>query len=254
MAPHVIPKADPRQKELVAQVDAATGALMRAILTHPDFQALEAAWRSVFFLLQRLETGVELKLYAIDITREEMRDATSSGHPQLIAREGWSAAVCLHFFLPHSGRLRHAGKPCGLARKAGGPLLAGMDPRLMGCESMAATPDPDDWKHRLDEPGWRAWQELRRPSRRLLARPGDAAHSVAPAIRARHFGGRGVRVRRDARAARPRSVSLGAAPGSPWCVCWGRRSTLAAGKCIPECATSSTACRCTIIGWMASRG
>jgi len=161
VAPHVIPKADPRQDELVAQVDAASGALMRAILSHPQFQALEAAWRSVFFLLQRLETGVELKLYLIDITREEMLEATGSGHPQLIAREVWSAAACLHSFRATPEDCAALASLAGLARKAGGPLLAGIDPRLMGCESMAATPDPDDWKTPLDEPSLKAWRELR---------------------------------------------------------------------------------------------
>ena len=145
----------------MAQVDAASSALMRAILGHPQFQALEAAWRSVFFLLQRLDTGLELKLYLIDITREEMLDATSSGHPQLIAREGWSAAACLHSFQPTPEDFAVLASLAGLARTAGGPLLAGMDPRLMGCESMAATPDPDDWKSPLEERSAQAWRELR---------------------------------------------------------------------------------------------
>ena len=161
VAPHLISKPDPRQDEFLAQVDAATGALMRAILSHPRYQALEAAWRSVFFLLQRLETGVELKLYLIDITREEMLEATSSGHPQLIAREGWSAAACLHSFSPTEQDCAALGSLAGLARKSGGPLLAGIDPRLMGCESLAATPDPDDWRHPLDELSRQAWRQLR---------------------------------------------------------------------------------------------
>jgi type VI secretion system protein ImpC len=161
VAPHVIPRAGPRQEELVAQVDSATGALMRAILGHPQFQALEAAWRSVFFLLQRLETGTQLKLYAIDITREEMLEATSSGHPQLIAREGWSVAACLHPFFPTEQDCAALASLAGLARKAGGPLLAGMHPRLMGCESMAATPDPGDWDRPLDGRSLQAWRELR---------------------------------------------------------------------------------------------
>src|ERR1039458_5663992 len=81
VTPHLTPKGDPRQDELVGQVDAATGAVLRAILGHPDFQALEAAWRSIFFLLQRVETGVDLKLYLIDLTREELMEAARAGRP-----------------------------------------------------------------------------------------------------------------------------------------------------------------------------
>jgi type VI secretion system protein ImpC len=62
------------------------------------------------------------------------------------------------FFLPDERGLRRL---AGLARKAGGPLLAGIHPRLMGCESMAATPDPDDWKQPLDEVCRHAWRQLR---------------------------------------------------------------------------------------------
>jgi type VI secretion system protein ImpC len=132
---------------------------MRAILGHPGFQALEAAWRSVFFLLQRLETGVQLKLYLIDVTRDELLDAALLRRP--LARDGWSAAACLHSFAPAENDCTALAGLAVLAREAGGPVLAGIHPRLMGCESMAATPDPDDWKRPLDEPSLRAWRQLR---------------------------------------------------------------------------------------------
>jgi type VI secretion system protein ImpC len=159
--PHIIPKPEARQQDLVAQVDAATSALMRAILHHPHFQELEAAWRAIFFLLQRVEITVERKLYLIDITREEMLEATRAGLPQLIAREGWSAAACLHSFQPAEEDYQALTVLAGLARKSGGPLLAGMHPRLMGCESIAATPDPGDWNQPLDEGSMLAWRQLR---------------------------------------------------------------------------------------------
>jgi type VI secretion system protein ImpC len=197
VAPHVVPKADPRQEELVAQVDAATGALMRAILGHPRFQALEAAWRSVFFLLQRLETGAELKLYAIDITREEMLEATGSGHPQLIAREGWSAAACLHSFFPSEQDCAALARLAGLARKAGGPRIHGRYTRSGRLGPPA----------RRSEPTGVAGTS--RPSGCPLDRPRDAANTPAPALRTRHFGGRVFRLRRDAAAAGPRSLPLG---------------------------------------------
>jgi type VI secretion system protein ImpC len=159
VTPHLTPKADPRQDELVGQVDAATGAVLRAILGHPDFQALEAAWRSIFFLLQRLETGVELKLYLMDLTREELMEAARAGRPP--ARDGWSVAACLDCFSPGERDCGVLAGLAGIARQAGGPLLAGMDPRLMGCESIAATPDPDDWEKPLDKADAEAWRQLR---------------------------------------------------------------------------------------------
>jgi len=106
-----------------------------------------------------VETGVDLKLNLVDITREELVEAALSGLAP--CREGWSVAACLHAFSPSEADCAVLARLAGIARQAGGPLLAGIHPRLMGCESMAATPDPDDWKQPLDAAGLAAWQRLR---------------------------------------------------------------------------------------------
>lgn len=72
VAPHLAPQIDSQRDELIADVDAATTEIMRAILHHPNFQSLEAAWRALHFLTSRLETGVELKIYLLDLSREEL--------------------------------------------------------------------------------------------------------------------------------------------------------------------------------------
>ena len=61
--PYVVAGTDPQQPELVALVDEATGAHMRAILHHPQFQTVEAAWRAVYFLVRRLETELGVRLF-----------------------------------------------------------------------------------------------------------------------------------------------------------------------------------------------
>ena len=245
VAPHIVPKADPRQHELVAQVDAAASSLLRAILGNPHFQALEAAWRSVFFLLQRLETGVDLKLYLIDVTCEEMMEAALDGHPQLIARDGWSVAACLHSFSPTERDCAALETLAGLARKSGGPILAGIDPRVMGCKSIAETPDPDDWNQALDEAAQRAWQKLRKhPDARWIG-------LAMPRILLRLPYGRAT--------SEIDSFEFEEMPippvheaylwGSPAvaCVC------LLGRACAPDCATGWMACRSTITVWMANR-
>lgn len=83
VAPHLAPRPDPQLPQLIAQVDAAAGNMMRAVLHHKDFRALEAAWRAVFFLVRRLETGTDLKLYLLDISKAELgEDLRRSGHPR----------------------------------------------------------------------------------------------------------------------------------------------------------------------------
>ena len=70
--PHIVPNIEPQQAKIISSVDAATAEFMRMVLHHPDFQALESAWRSVYFLTSRLETDEKLKLYLIDISKDEL--------------------------------------------------------------------------------------------------------------------------------------------------------------------------------------
>ncbi len=70
--PHVVPDIEPQQNRIIASIDAATSEFMRMILHDPDFLAIESAWRSVHFLISRLETDEKLKLYLIDISKDEL--------------------------------------------------------------------------------------------------------------------------------------------------------------------------------------
>jgi len=81
VAPHLVPRADPRQAEYIAQVDAATSEAMRGLLQRPEFQELEAAWRGLFFLVRRLETDVELKLYLLDVSKDELAAGLGQAEP-----------------------------------------------------------------------------------------------------------------------------------------------------------------------------
>jgi type VI secretion system protein ImpC len=69
---HIVPGKDSRQDQLVANVDQALSATMRSVLHHPDFQTLEATWRSVEFLVRRIETGGKMEIVLYDISAEEL--------------------------------------------------------------------------------------------------------------------------------------------------------------------------------------
>ena len=72
VAPYTVPAENPELPRLRSLVDAESGARMRAILHHTTFQALEAAWRGVFHLVRAIETGSQLKLYLLDISKAEL--------------------------------------------------------------------------------------------------------------------------------------------------------------------------------------
>jgi type VI secretion system protein ImpC len=165
VAPHLEPKPDPRATELASRIGRANGACMRALLHHPDFQALEAAWRALHFLVRRLETGPTLKVYILDVTKEELtaelRDAAglrATGLYRILVGnpEPWAVWAGNFTFDGTIDDLVLLGYLGGIARAANAPFLAGASPRLGGCESFASSPLPEP------EPSQCAiWRELR---------------------------------------------------------------------------------------------
>jgi type VI secretion system ImpB/VipA family protein len=71
--PHVIRLDVARQQELIAAVEKALGEQVKTILHHRDFQQLEAAWRSLHFLVMNAETGPQLKIYLLDVSKAELK-------------------------------------------------------------------------------------------------------------------------------------------------------------------------------------
>jgi type VI secretion system protein ImpC len=81
MAPHVLPDVSREQGSLRAAVDATLTALMRTVLQHPAFQALEAAWRGIDRLVRELELGETLQLQVLDISRAEIEADITATRP-----------------------------------------------------------------------------------------------------------------------------------------------------------------------------
>ena len=178
VAPHVVPRPDARQPELLAQVDKAIGGAMGAILHHPDFQALEAAWRGLDFMARGIETDTQLKLYILDVSLAELAadfgsadDLTATGIYKLLVGQTvetpgaapWTVLAGNYTF---DDGLVNAEMLCRIAliaSKAGAPFLAAADPKILGCKSFGETPDPDEWA-RTNEEAWnfvRAFPEAR---------------------------------------------------------------------------------------------
>ncbi len=78
VAPYIVPAAHSDQNAMITAVDEALSTTMRRILHNPDFQALEALWRSVDLLTRELESGGQLQVILYDITAEEIAADVSS--------------------------------------------------------------------------------------------------------------------------------------------------------------------------------
>jgi type VI secretion system protein ImpC len=166
VAPYVEPKPDPQKADLIAQVDAAISGQMRALLHHADFQALEAAWRGLFFLIRRLSTDENLKVYMLDIAKPELAADMVATYELLIEGaprgEPWSVLAANYTFDASSDDLQLLGRMAAVAHHAGAPFLAAASPRVLGCDSLAETPEPRKWRTGSAQNGADAWEALRR--------------------------------------------------------------------------------------------
>jgi type VI secretion system protein ImpC len=175
-APYALPQKSPQLAELVACVDAATSEGMRAILHHPRFQAVEAAWRGVQFLIRRLsDTDAELKIFLFDVSKDEIaadlaaEDLTKSAlYKALVEQtvgtrggEPWSLLVGLFTLDDTVADAELAGRFARIASAARAPLIAAAHDHHAGAQSLVATPDPDDWRYKSSAEASSAWTAVR---------------------------------------------------------------------------------------------
>lgn len=176
VAPHVIPQSHPQAQPLIAHAERAMTEQLRAILHEPGFQALEAAWRAVYFLVHRLDTGSQLKLYLLDVSKSELaadlmssEDLSSTALYRLLVKqsfgssngESWAVVAGNYTFDNSSEDAELLGRLAKIAAQAGAPFLAAASPRIVGCDSLAMTPDPDDWSESKNPKALEAWNALR---------------------------------------------------------------------------------------------
>ena len=174
-AEHVVSAPDARQPEILSVIDRGIGGLMRAVLHNRDFQALEAIWRATFLLVRQLETGSQLKLYVVDISKEELAadlksaaDLRDTGMYRLLVEqsvetpgaEPWAIIVGNYAFGSESDDAAVLSRMAQIAHRAHAPFVAEASPHLLGCDSLASTLHPREWKisHQLAGD----WAALRR--------------------------------------------------------------------------------------------
>jgi type VI secretion system protein ImpC len=173
---HFEPDTLPQQREMVEATDAAAGELMRRIMHHPDFLALEAAWRGLQFLVSRLETDEYLTLYLLDVSKVELAgdllatdDLRTTEFYRLFVEqsvetpggEPWAVVAGNYTFDQTGEDIEVLGRISRIMRRAGVPFISGAHPHLIGCESLSATPDPRDWRWLPEPEAARRWQMLR---------------------------------------------------------------------------------------------
>jgi type VI secretion system protein ImpC len=163
--------------ELIAQVDAAMGQILRTVLHHPAFRELEAAWRGLSFLVDRLETDAQLQLYLLDLAKSDLAADLLHAHElrasqlyRLLVEETlhtpgahpWAVVGGVYTFDRTNEDVALLERMANISQEAGAPFVAAASAKIVGCSSFGAVPDPDAWQHPAERrQDHQRWQFLR---------------------------------------------------------------------------------------------
>jgi type VI secretion system protein ImpC len=190
VAPHLVKTPDARELAKSAARARAVASGVKGVLEHPDFRELEANFLSVFRLMRRLATGVELQVHVLDVTKAEVAGDLAAGGREMLRllREEttgtpgaarWAVVATLW---PLDAAEADLDLIYGLAQASaagGAPLLADGPLLLAGCSNLSVA-DPREWTGELPREVQLAWAALREsplgpwigmPSPRVLMRP-----------------------------------------------------------------------------------
>jgi type VI secretion system protein ImpC len=149
VAPHTVPAENPQLPELRGLVDAEAGVRMRAMLHHSAFQALEAAWRALFQLVRATETGSQLKLYLLDLSKAELAADLSAADDLRQSQtwrilvddtvgtggDPWSVVAGNYSFAQEADDAQMLGRLAKIMSFAGAPFLGEADPASGAAET-----------------------------------------------------------------------------------------------------------------------
>jgi type VI secretion system ImpB/VipA family protein len=169
IAPHISAAPKAWQSGAAAAAEMELTNRLNAILHHADFQELEVAWRGVELLVRRIESSEEIGLLVLDASFAELHadlaaqdQAEQSALFRLLRDAEPKLIVGNYTFGQTADGLRTLGKLAEIAAGLSAPFVATAASQLVGCDSFAAYPDPDDWKQKLPADVSEIWDSLRR--------------------------------------------------------------------------------------------
>ncbi len=174
--PHIVQTDLVEQENLIRAVDEVVSDLMRNILHHKEFMALESAWRGLYFLVRRIETDSDLKVYLFDISKDEIaanlksiNNLHESVYYQWTAGEKlenslgepW-AVVCGNYdFSPNVDDVAALIRIGQISANANTPFISHIRPDILGVASLSETPNSSNWRLSEESTENKLWTTLR---------------------------------------------------------------------------------------------
>jgi len=175
VSPYITAKPNPDLKDYIQTVDDASSSLMRKLMHHRQFQTIESAWRSLYLLVRRVETDRKLKIFIADVSAQELIDDAlnvdnyeqSNAYKLLVENRQIAGSSAFNIIMADAvfgqsegglGALSRLGEVAGSINAL---FISGGSEQLAGCESLAQTPDKDDWRFSQDSALKDKWHQLR---------------------------------------------------------------------------------------------
>lgn len=176
VAAYSTPAPNPQKQHYIDALDQTISGTMAALLHHPAFQALEAAWRGLDMLTRRVETDSQLTLRILPLSKREMlidlaehQDATQSAFSKIIydaaalpqKGERWSTVIGLYDFTANKNDALMLGILAKVMANADTPFIAAGESSLVNCSSYFYQQDPSDWQEAQSEDFSNTWDNVR---------------------------------------------------------------------------------------------
>ena len=163
---------------IIAQIDKKLTEQVNEILHHTDFQALEAAWRGLHYLVNNTETDEMLKIRVLNISKKEAHKTlrkfkgTAWDQSPLFKKiyeeefgqfggEPFGTIIADYHFDHSPPDIELLGEMSKIAAAAHAPLITGAKPTLFQMDSWSELANPRDLTKIFQTPEYAAWRSLR---------------------------------------------------------------------------------------------
>lgn len=164
-------------KARIKQIDKLITEQLNHVMHAPEFQALEASWRGLHHLVMKSETGAQLKIRLLNISRDEIqRDLDSavefdqSALFKKIYEEEYgtfggapfSVLIGDYYFGRHPRDIALLEKISNVAAAAHAPFIGGVSPLMFDMQSFTTIGEPRDLAKVFESTEMTKWRDFRR--------------------------------------------------------------------------------------------
>ena len=163
---------------LIGEIDKKLSEQVNLILHHPEFQALESAWRGLHYLITNSETDTKLKIRFLNVSKEELRknlkrykgvawdqspffkSIYEAEYGQL-GGEPYGAIVADYYFDHSPADVEMLQSVAKVAAASHSPFIAGASPSVMQMDSWQELSNPRELAKLFSNTEYAAWNSLR---------------------------------------------------------------------------------------------